>query len=212
MFTTVLPIHAQKTLAVLGTSSLFADSYLAGGTALALQLGHRESIDFDFFTQTPFDPMKLSRQLSGLGSFTETVAKGISLIGEFNQVKMSCFQYEYPLLKKTIVYEGISIAHIQDIAAMKLVAISDRSTKKDYIDLYALVHNGISFDEMFVLYEQKYHAFEANKFSLIKSMTYFQDAELGDMPRMFVPISWDDVKTFLVSESMRLGKKYLEDK
>lgn len=210
MFTTVLPVHAQKTLAVLGKSSLFADAYLAGGTGLALQLGHRESIDFDFFTQTPFEPMKLSRQLSAIGSFNQTVAKGISLIGEFEKVKMSYFQYDYPLLEQTISYEGVSLAHMHDIAAMKLVAICDRSTKKDYIDLYTLVRSGISFEQMFALYDKKYHAFDANKFTLIKSMTYFQDAELGDMPRMFVPLSWDDVKSFLLSESLRLGKIYLE--
>lgn len=211
MFGTVLPKTAQDTLAILGRSPLFTHAYLAGGTALALQLGHRESIDFDFFTQKSFDPIKLSKQVSNIGTFTQTFAKGISLIGEFNGVKMSYFQYDYPLLEPTIDYQGVSLAHIHDIAAMKLVAICDRSTKKDYIDLFTLVHYGISLEQMFELYEKKYHVFAGNKFTIIKSLTYFIDADTDDMPRMFASISWDEVQSFLISESVRLGNKYLYD-
>lgn len=210
MFGTVLPGHAQEALAVLGKSGLVDAAYLAGGTALALYFGHRESIDFDFFTEKSFHPIKLSKQLSEIGSFTETLAKGISLIGEFNGVKMSYFQYDYPLIEKTVAYQGVSLAHIHDIAAMKLVAICDRSTKKDYIDLFTLAHNGVSFERMFEFYEKKYQAFETNVFGIIKSLTYFDDAEDENMPRMFAKTSWDEVKTFLLSESLRLGKKYLE--
>lgn len=209
MFTTVLPNAAQTALAVLGKSGLVDNAYLAGGTALALHLGHRESIDFDFFTQKSFDPIRLNKQLSDIGAFTQTFAKGISVIGEFNGVKMSYFQYDYPLLEQTLDYQGVSLAHIHDIAAMKLVAICDRSTKKDYIDLFSLVHHGISLEYMFELYEKKYHAFEANMFTIIKSLTYFVDADAEDMPRMLVKTTWDEVKLFLIAESMRLGKKYM---
>lgn len=209
MFGTVLPNAAQDTLAVLGRSGLVDKAYLAGGTALALHLGHRESIDFDFFTRNTFDPIKLSKQLSEIGLFTQTFAKGISLIGEFNGVKMSYFQYDYPLLENTTFFEGVAIAHMHDIAAMKLVAICDRSTKKDYVDLYTLVHHGLSLDAMFELYEKKYQKFESNKFTIIKSLTYFDEAQNDSMPKMFTPLSWDTVQSFLVAESMRLGKKYI---
>lgn len=211
MFGTVLPLDAKETLAVLSRSPLFADAYMAGGTALALQLGHRESIDFDFFTQKSFDPIQVSRSLSSLGTFKEIAAKGISLIGELNGVKMSYFQYDYPLLEKTLPYQGISLAHVHDIAAMKLVAICDRSTKKDFIDIFTIVHHDISLERMFELYDKKYHAFEANKFTIIKSLTYFDDAQADDMPRMFASVSWDEVQSFLLAESARLGKLYFYD-
>ncbi|OGG23845.1 hypothetical protein A3A79_01415 [Candidatus Gottesmanbacteria bacterium RIFCSPLOWO2_01_FULL_43_11b] len=212
MFTSVLPSHAQAALAVLGKSRFFRNAYLAGGTALALWFGHRESIDFDFFSPVVFDPVKLSQKLSSVGSFTVEFAKGISLIGEFNGVKMSYFQYDYPLLAPTTDVLGISIAHIHDIAAMKLVAICDRSTKKDFIDLYTLVHHDIPFERMFSLYEKKYRVFEANKFTIIKSLTYFEGADADTMPRMLTALSWDEVKRFFIAESMRLGKKFLEGK
>lgn len=209
MFGAVLPRGAQDTLAVLGRSGLVDKAYLAGGTALALHLGHRESIDFDFFSAELFDPIKLSQKLSGIGTFTETFAKGISLIGEFNGVKMSYFQYDYPLLEPTVKYQDVYLVHAKDIAAMKLVAICDRSTKKDFIDIFSLVHHGISLEDMFALYDKKYQKFESNMFTIIKSLTYFEDAEDDDMPRMFVKTTWDEVKLFLTAESMRLGKKYM---
>lgn len=209
MLGTVLPSTAQAALALLGKSGLVDNAYLAGGTALALHLGHRESIDFDFFSAETFDPIKLSQKLSGIGTFIETFAKGISLIGEFNGVKMSYFQYEYPMLKPTMKHLGVALADLHDIAAMKLVAICDRSTKKDYIDLFTLAQSGLPLDDMFALYDKKYRKFESNKFTIIKSLTYFDDADTDEMPRMFAKTTWDEVKTFLLAESMRLGNKYL---
>lgn len=210
MFATVLPSHAKDALAVLGKSGIVKSAYLAGGTALALHFGHRESIDFDFFSASPFKALELAKQLTTVGSFKQEIAKGVSLIGEFKGVKMSYFQYEYPLLEPTVLFENVSVAHVHDIAAMKLVAITDRSTKKDFIDLYTLVKHGLSLDTMFSLYEKKYHVFDANRFTLLKSMTFFEEIDQSDMPRMFTPLSWDEVKRFFIEESVRLGKKYLQ--
>lgn len=211
MFSSVLSESAQATLAVLGKSGLFGDAYLAGGSALALYLGHRYSIDFDFFTPNAFDPKMLSAAISRVGPFIEDVAKGISLIGTFQEVKMSCFRYEYPLIEPTTRLFEIDIAHPHDIAAMKLVAIGDRGTRKDYVDLYALVQHGISIDDMFEYYDAKYKLFDANRYTLIKSLVYFDEADTTDMPVMIHAVSWDEIKKFFTTESMRLAKKYLEE-
>lgn len=210
MFESVLSDDAQNALAVLGKSGVVKEGYLAGGSALALHFGHRYSIDFDFFSPHPFDPKQMSHSFSKLGAFTEDVAKGISLIGTFQGIKLSYFQYDYPLIARTTKHFGVAVADPHDIAAMKLVAVTDRSTKKDFIDLFMLAKHGITLENIFVLYEKKYHVFESNKFTIIKSLTYFEDADADDMPRMIMPVSWDDVKQFFIGESLRLGKKYLE--
>ncbi len=210
MFATVLSQDAQNALAVLGKSGAVVDAYLAGGSALALQFGHRRSEDLDFFSLHEFLPDELSETLSRLGTFEKTFAKGITLLGEFDGIKFSYFQYRYPLVAATTTYEGVEIAAPDDIAAMKLAAIMDRGKKRDFVDLFTLAHHNLSFDAMFEFYDQKYHALESNAFSLIRAMNYFDEADTTDMPEMLIPLSWDEVKKFFASESMRLAKKYLE--
>src|SRR3989338_6755933 len=155
MFGSVLSDSAQTALALLGESGLVAKAYLAGGSALALHFGHRYSLDFDFFTPDSFDPLKLSKKLQRIGKFEETLAKGISLIGMFQSVKFSYFQYEYPLIFPTTKFLEVNLANPKDIAAMKLVAIMDRGTKRDFIDLYELTKQGISLEKMFDRSEER---------------------------------------------------------
>jgi len=206
MFETVLSPNTKTTLGLLGQSGLLNNAYLAGGTSLALRLGHRISIDFDFFSSVKFDPVKLANSLKTIGKFEIDTATGITLIGTFNDVKFSYFGYDYPLLNPTDNYLGIQIASIDDVIAMKLVAISDRNTKKDFIDLYTICHQGMTIEKMFELYDQKYHVLTENKYTLLKSMTYFEEADNDVMPEMLVKISWDEVKKFFISESLRLSK------
>lgn len=210
MFAHVLSETAQAALALLGKSGLLKDAYLAGGSALALHFGHRLSVDFDFFTAKQFDPHALSRQLSAKGRFEEELAKGISLIGKFEAVKFSCFEYNYPLIATPSTFLNVTIAHPHDIAAMKLVAICDRGTKRDYIDLYMLTKQGISLDDMCIYYDKKYHKLKQNIYTLLKALIYFDEADNTEMPQILKPVSWDEVKRFFTAESLRLAKKYLE--
>ena len=195
MFTATLSHEAQAALALLGKSGLVKDAYLAGGSALALHYGHRISIDLDFFSTTPFIPSDFGKKLKGIGVFHTSFAKGITL--------------DYPLIEKTTLLFEVPIAHPHDIAAMKLVAITDRSTKKDFVDLYELIGQGISLDRMLELYQKKYHMLDENIYTLLRALRYFDEIEHSAMPEMLSPLSWDEVKQFFIAESMRLARGLL---
>ena len=110
--------------------------YLAGGTALSLWYGHRESVDLDFFRYKSFDPEKLRSKIS---LFKVTKIAENTLYGDLNDVSVSFFSFPYKNLAEFGEYKGFKIASKLDIALMKLNAIAKRSTKKDFVDLYFLL-------------------------------------------------------------------------
>ncbi|MEK7597298.1 MAG: nucleotidyl transferase AbiEii/AbiGii toxin family protein [Patescibacteria group bacterium] len=211
MFTTVLPKNAQDTLALLGKSNVLPkNTYLAGGTALALQFSHRISIDFDFFTPTDFNSKEVVEKLETIGKFVFQESKEKNtLIGLFNGVKFSVFKYDYPLVKPTINYLGIKVVSLEDIATMKIVAIMDRGTIKDFIDIYFLIKKGISLEQSLDYYNKKYKSLANNIYSIIRSLTYFDDADLKEMPEMIEKVDWEEIKKFFEKETVRIAEKYL---
>ena len=145
MFTESISKQTAENLALLGKSKMLGDAYLAGGTALALQIGHRISYDLDFFTSQKFKAQIFLKEMSGFKLYRhERVAWG-TILGRLGKVKFSLFYYPYPLLKKTISFQNINIASITDIAAMKIAAISEIGTKRDFIDLYFILKKDKSF-------------------------------------------------------------------
>ena len=202
MFGTVLPATTQASLAVLSKLAEIQQSYLAGGTALALQFGHRESDDLDFFTQHEFEPQVLveffQRQMADFK--LERTAWG-TILGYIGKVKFSLFYLKYPLLRETHEWQGIRIADVVDIAAMKIAALSDRSTKRDFTDLFFLLKQ-FSLDEMFNFYDQKYGIWEQQQFHILRALVYFDEAELGDMPRMLKEVEWKQIRE-KVSQSVQ---------
>ncbi|MFZ5366185.1 MAG: nucleotidyl transferase AbiEii/AbiGii toxin family protein [Patescibacteria group bacterium] len=209
MFTKTLSRSAQNSLAILGKSGLLKDGYLAGGSALALHLGHRYSLDFDFFTPRSFDAKQLTLKLGKLGNFKKETIKSDTIVGEFNKVKFSFFYFPYPLVKKLGRFLNLQLADPADIGAMKIAAIVDRGTKRDFIDLYFLIKEKYQIEEILKFYNKKYQKLSENIYSIIKSLKYFEDAEESEMPRMIKKISWEEIKRFFESEAVRLGKKYL---
>jgi len=209
MFTKTLSSTARNSLAALGKSGLLKRFYLAGGSALALHLGHRRSIDFDFFTPLHFDSRNLAKNLGQLGEFEKMTIKADTLLGIFNSIKFSLFYFDYPLIKKPKSYLNVVIADPADISAMKLAAIVDRGTKKDFIDLYFLAKEKYSLEQIFRFYNQKYQKLSENLYAILKSLSYFEDAEVSEMPRMIKEISWREIKNFFRTEVIRLGNKYL---
>lgn len=211
MFTTVLSKNAQDALALLGKSDILPkDTYLAGGSALALHYGHRISVDFDFFTPTHFIGKNIVQKLKGVGTFVfQEAGEKDTLLGLFNNVKFSLFRYDYPLIFEPILFQGVSLADPKDITAMKLAAIMDRGTKKDFIDLYFLSKKGISIEDSFNYYEKKYKALTNNLYSLVKGLSYFDDAEKLEMPEMIEKVDWEKIKDFFRKEVVRIAEKYI---
>ena len=133
---------------------------------MALQLGHRLSVDFDFFSQEKFDALEIKRKLERLGEYKSDELTKNTLLGIFEGVSFSLFHYPYKLIRPTQKFAKIDLAGPEDIAAMKLVAISDRSPKKDFIDIYFLAKEKFSIETMFGFYDQKYGVLTENRFTL----------------------------------------------
>ena len=150
--------------------------YLAGGTGLALQIGHRDSIDFDFFSSNSFDPNKLIERLLaifGHKSFTVTqIEKNTLSILLNSEIKISFMTYDYPLLNSLIQTEFLNIASIQDIACMKLSAIMQRSALKDYADLYEIMKI-YSLEQLLLFAKKKYPMIDSTV--ILKSLSYLED-------------------------------------
>lgn len=182
------------------------EAYLAGGTALALQLGHRISEDLDFFTVAEFNEKALVTQLSAIESFNEDRHSWRTVMGWIGKTKFSIFYYKHPLINPTESYEEINIASKADIAAMKLRAIGDRGLKRDFIDLFFLSRE-YSLNQVFEFYDQKYGDLDDKIPHLLKSLSYFDDADNDDrIPKMLIQVDWDQVKSHFTAESMRLAK------
>lgn len=209
MFPRTLLQHAHDTLALLGRQSFLKPAYLAGGSALALQLGHRRSEDFDFFSGQEFLTSEIKAELNKIGSYIKDNETPKTMVGKFNDVKFSYFYYPYKLIDDTVEYFGIKLASPKEIAAMKLVAITDRGTKKDYIDLYFLAHRKFRLEKMLEFYDQKYQILESNRLTLLKALQFFEDADRSEMPEMIEKVDWEEVKKFFQKEVVRLANKFI---
>ncbi|WPD20965.1 MAG: nucleotidyl transferase AbiEii/AbiGii toxin family protein [Candidatus Electrothrix scaldis] len=177
---------------------------LAGGTALSLHLGHRISVDLDLFTQDQFDSNALFESLRNSDAFQDAVssssqtANSLSLFIKTGgpEVKVDCIRHHYPLLMPIQCVDDIRIFSVQDIAAMKLNAIANRGCKKDFFDVHSLLER-FSLPELLSFFEKKYA--QVNSFTVLKSLTYFDDAELDPEPMSLVGTDWHEVKSRLYS-------------
>lgn len=181
---------------------LFNDFNLVGGTALALQIGHRNSIDIDLFGNCFIDEDKFVSKIETLGQFEILKRSKNIIISSINSVKTDFVNYKYPLLENPKNIDGIRFASFQDIAAMKLNAIIGRGTKKDFIDIFYLL-NYFSLSDMVNFYKKKYH--DGSVFMLMKSLVYFEDANTQITPMMFDKnFSWQTCKQKIIEEVVKL--------
>lgn len=167
----------KKRLAVLPLLKDFKrDFYLAGGTALALQLGHRDSLDFDFFSPKNIDTAKLFLEITDIFKEHKILKvqeeKNTLTVFIDHNIKLSFFTYKYRLLKKLIAEPNFRLASIPDIAAMKLSAIVSRATNKDYIDLYFILQK-LSLADILGKLNKKLPELDVNL--ALKSLVYFKD-------------------------------------
>ena len=178
---------------------------LAGGTALALQLGHRVSEDLDFFRAGPFEERHLIDRLARHGSLAVQSRSGGTLHCLLDGLRIGFLQAEAPLLFPTLDYRDIEIADPRDIAMMKLVAIGGRGSRKDFVDLYFYLRATDGLDALFSMLRRRFESVDYNEYHLLKSVVFFADAEAEPMPQMLRPVAWEEVKSFLVAEAKRLS-------
>jgi predicted nucleotidyltransferase component of viral defense system len=167
----------------------FSELRLVGGTALALQYGHRESVDLDFFGT--IDLAVVSNKLQLFGDVKKLKESKNINVFVVNDIKVDFVNYTYPWIDEPVVEDGLTLASPKDIAAMKIAAITGRGSKKDFVDLYYLL-NHYSIEEMMSFYMEKYP--DATKILALKSLLYFTDADEQPMPKMMNQISWEEVK------------------
>lgn len=184
--------------------------YLAGGTALALYIGHRTSLDFDFYTKKKFNNRKLLEEL-------ETKFKNVKLIQIPEQTlivkiegrEISFFRYPYPLIFPLIKEKDFPpIASKEDISAMKIISIIQRGTKRDFIDIYFLIKE-FGLKMIFEIAKKKYPSF--NSYLALQSLTYFTDAEREKVKRRITyikPVVWFEIKKFLIEAVKDFKKIY----
>lgn len=175
---------------------------LVGGTALALQFGHRKSIDLDMFTISDFHTDKLIPILLQDYDLQLIMQMPQTLIGNINGIKVDFIRFKYPFIRPIIEIDGIRMLSIEDIAPMKLDAITGRGSKKDFFDLYYLLQQ-FSLDDIFTLYKEKYP--HQTTFHVVRSLVYFEDAENDPNPVVFdKKLTWTKVKKAITKEIKRL--------
>lgn len=179
-------------------SSLLKDWILAGGTGLALQTGHRISDDLDFFRTERMDLRELHDKLRQYGNYETMQEASHTLTVLVRSTKLSFSSARSPFIFPGVPYRGFEIADVREIALMKLLAITNRGSRKDFIDLYTILRGETALREYFSLLPKKYGKSRINTYTILKSLTYFDDAEKEPMPRMLVPFVWEECKAYFV--------------
>lgn len=189
--------HTLELLKGLMSEPLFASLRLVGGTALALQYGHRSSVDLDLFGALDADSESVREVLRKYGEL-KVIKESLNIkLYQLDGVKVDIVNYMYSWLDASITENGISLASPKDIAAMKVCAIEGRGTKKDFIDIYFLLKH-FSLSEILSFYQRKYP--ENSVFRALMSLSYFDDAEEQFMPKMFSSVSWEEIKDSILNQ------------
>jgi predicted nucleotidyltransferase component of viral defense system len=188
--------------------------YLAGGTALALQLGHRQSVDLDFFTENDFNPQNILNVLQSTHTIQNIqIIQNDTLYLNCDNVKVSFIKYLYSLIGTLLDYnQTVKLASIEDILCMKLSAISSRNTKKDFIDIYYILKlRNYSLDFAIELLRKKYQNF--NLIHIIYSLTYFEEADTDPdvIWQEGFQVSWESIKNFFIDLAEQYTRSNLQE-
>jgi hypothetical protein len=190
----VLPEEQTECLRVLAPVATALGFYLGGGTAVALHLGHRRSVDFDWFAgRFPGQPVDLHATLAAHGiDLVLTALAERTVYGTIAGVKVSFLEFRPELLEPLVEWPalGCRLASCPDLAAMKLLAVAQRGTKKDFIDVHALSRR-MSLAQMLDCYQRRFAVTDTSR--LLASLCFFDDAEAEPMPSMLVPLRWETV-------------------
>lgn len=206
----VLPPATKRALNILAKAAWLKRNnwYLAGGTALALQVGHRSSVDLDFFLpKSDFSTAKLLKHFEKDKWETDVLREG-TIYGKLAGAKTSFIAYPFFIPARPFhPYGAVPILDVDDIAVMKIVAISQRGRKRDFVDLFWYCTNRDSLMEAFLKLDDQYPTVSHNFQHILKSLTYFIDAEEDPMPKIFFKATWKEIKKFFEAEVMRIARK-----
>lgn len=175
----------------------FRQFNLVGGTSLSLQIGHRISIDLDLFTFDDFDSSSLAESLQTMGDLEIIIDKPPFFQTKLNQVKLDFLKFGYPFVRQFQEIEGVRLVSVETIAVMKLMAIARRGAKKDFFDLYFIleIYSVAQVVEFF-----RAHLPHVDLFHVLKSLTYFEEAEVDANPKMLKKVTWQQVKKTILQK------------
>jgi len=185
--------------------------YLAGGTALSLQIGHRFSADLDFFSQTEDIPTIRTSLENALTSFHGVLSDSSwgNLVYLVKNVRVGFYGYGFPLVAPLVEIEGIRLASIEDIALMKLDAMLSRAARKDFYDLY-FICNDISLKQLFTKADRKYQSVRDFEAQATKRLVYFENAENESEPSLIENVSWQTVKEYFIKQAKEIEQSWLK--
>ena len=197
----------RRALDRLSALPLMASFYLAGGTALGVHLGHRRSVDLDFFSRTPdadLDAVKAA--VAGGFERVEVVSQtDASLHLRCDGLPVDFVRYPYPPIEPPGEAFGLGLAGLRDLAAMKLAAISRRGLRRDFWDLREVLRSGLSLRACCDAYLQRFGVREADLYHVLRALTYFADAEKDPVfPAGLDASGWAAIKAFFLAEAPKL--------
>jgi hypothetical protein len=198
MYKECLSEQGWKVLEDLKEVFLRHEAVLAGGTALALQLGHRISYDLDFFTEKDFQIEPVISKIRESGNpFQVILAEEGTLIAEVGGIKVSLLRYGYGFPEKQVIYNKVRLAGIPDIASMKVIAISQRGTKRDFVDLFVILQE-MPFHKISDHMTRRFGKERINAVHIGKSLVYFSDADSDPEPAYIKgrEIEWEEIRKF----------------
>lgn len=216
MFTRVLPQGTADVLRKIAPLLKKGQFYLAGGSGLSLQFGHRLSEDLDLFSISPFNSsiIRFSLQTKAT-TFEEILTQENTLLVILDTVKISFFYYPVPLLFEPLEFEGINVADWRDIIAEKFKAIAQRGSKKDFYDLYEVFQlKTLTIKESVGIFKKRFQNTGISIYHVLKSLVYFEDADLDPSPvYLKKPLpSWEIIKEFFVQNIQEFSEEMLQEK
>ncbi len=201
----------RKILTGFSETTLGGEFYLAGGTSLALQLGHRISVDLDFFSQSQNDIPALSEPIRyALKNFSPVLSDSSwgNLVFLADDVRLSFFGYGYDLIAPLVEFGKVKLAGIPDIALMKMDALLARASRKDFYDLYMICQN-MNLQNLFDLAPLKYPSMRDFEMQVIKHFVYFDRAEQETSISLFQNVEWETVKDWFRGQAKNRGNNWL---
>lgn len=210
-----VPEPARAVLELLGQTEVAEQFYLAGGTGVALLLGHRISADLDLFSRenslSSTERRDLLRALAELwpgDALKVALEKDGTLIVALQGVSISLFHYQHPLVGTTMSLVGnLRLASLEDIGLMKVAAIIGRGTKRDFVDLF-FVTNEVPLERLLELGATKFPQARDLPLQALKALAYFADADRDPALRTLLEVDWEEVKHYFEGQALSLGRRW----